>query len=273
VKRPINKIFIFTIIFLISFSSITLIQNVNCSTTIIPPIGSTPKIDGVIDQQNNEWGSANKSTLYLYQNLSSPENPLPIDLWVMQDQTSLFISIQFEFDHHGSSDYNKEFVGILISEDVLGDYSDARFIQFSNISADKFQYLDCYIDNSVFILDDVSNGEGAAKLDGNKITYEFGTPIEINDESGQDVWLQTQFTYNFSIVYGTSAVYPGVYPGEILLENNILIKIQFPIYKPPEIPIDKLIINFIIFGIVSAFFIYYVFSIRKIKDKVKRLRS
>ncbi|MHA1106574.1 MAG: hypothetical protein ACTSPN_12780 [Promethearchaeota archaeon] len=46
------------IIILISLSSITLIQNVKCSTTLIPTIGSTPTIDGVIDQQNNEWGSA-----------------------------------------------------------------------------------------------------------------------------------------------------------------------------------------------------------------------
>jgi hypothetical protein len=256
-------------IILISFSSITLIQNVRCSTTLIPTIGSTPTIDGVIDKQNDEWGSANKNSIYLYLNPSSPENGLLIDLWVMQDQTSLFISIQFDLEEHGSSENDEEFVGILISEDELGDYSDSRFIQFSNISAGEFQYLDYYINNSEFIIDDVSNGEGAAALDGNKIIYEFGTPIEIPDESGQDVWLQAQFVYNFSIIYGKTPFYPE----GILIENNILIKIQYPIYTPPNPPIDKILFNTIIFGAVGIFFIYYVNSIRKIRDKVKRIRS
>ena len=268
-KRPTNKILIFAIIILISFSSITLIQNVRCSTTLIPTIGSTPTIDGVIDRQNNEWGSANKNKLYLYRNLSLPVNGLLIDLWIMQDQTSLFISIQFELDQHASSEYDEEFVGILISEDELGDYSDARFIQFSNISAGEFQYLDYYINNSEFILDDDSNGEGAARLDGNKITYEYGTPIEFNDESVQDVWFQTKFTYNFSIVYGITSSYPG----GIMIENNILIEIQYPTYTHPNPPIDKILIDIIIFGAVGIFFIYYVNSIRKMRDKVKRLRS
>ena len=256
-------------IILISFSSITLIQNVKCSSTLIPTIGSTPTINGVIDRKNDEWGSANKISLYLYQNLSSPEDGLLIDLWVMQDQTSLFISIQFEFEEHGTSVYDEEFVGILISEDELGDYSDARFIQFSNISAEEFQYLDYYINNSEFIIDDVSNGEGAAALDGNKIIYEYGTPIEIPDESGQDVWLQAQFVYNFSIIYGKTPFYPE----GILIENNTLIKIQYPTYTPPNPPIEKIVFNIIIFGAVGIFFIYYINSIRKTRDKVKRLRS
>jgi len=268
VKRPTNKILIFTIIILISLSSITLIQNVKCSTTLIPTIGSTPTIDGVIDQQNNEWGSANKTSLYLYHNLSSPEDGLPIDLWIMQDQTSFFISIQFELEQHGSSEYDEEFVGFLISEDELGDYSDARLIQFSNMSAGEFQYLDYYINNSVFILDDESNGEGAAGLEGNKITYEYGTPIEINDESTQDVWFQTKFTYNFSIIYGKTPSY-----SEEIWENNILIEIQYPPYPPANPPPPKLIFNSIIFGVIGVVFIYYVNSIRKMRDKVKRLRS
>ncbi|MBY9003012.1 MAG: hypothetical protein KGD73_03490 [Candidatus Lokiarchaeota archaeon] len=268
-KRQTNKILILTMIILITFSSITLIQNARCSTPLIPTIGSTPVIDGVIDLQNDEWGSASKYDFNLYQNLSSPENGLPIDLWIMQDQTSFFISIQFELDQHGSSEYDEEFVGILISKDELGDYSDARLIQFSNMSTEEFQYLDYYINNSVFFLDDVSNGEGAAALDGNKIAYEFGTPIEIDDESAQDVWFQHKFTYNISIVFGKSASYPE----GILIENNTLIEIQFPIYIPPPPPNPKLLINTIIFGAVGIFFIYYVISIRKIKDKVKRLRS
>ncbi|MHA1497532.1 MAG: hypothetical protein ACTSRT_08280 [Promethearchaeota archaeon] len=227
------------IIILISLSSITLIQNVKCSTTLIPTIGSTPTIDGVIDQQNNEWGSADKNSLYLYQNLSSPGHGLLIDLWIMQDQTSFFISIQFELEQHGSSEYDEEFVGLLISEDELGDYTDARLIQFSNMSAGEFHYLDYYINNSVFILDDDSNGEGAAGLDGNKITYEFGTPIEIYDESAQDVWLQTQFTYNFSIIYGKTPSYPE----GIMISNHTLIEIQYPIYTPPNPPIDKILLR------------------------------
>ncbi|MCJ7647925.1 MAG: hypothetical protein MUP85_04880, partial [Candidatus Lokiarchaeota archaeon] len=96
------------------------------------------------------------------------------------------------------------------------------------------------------------------------------TPIEIPDESGQDVWLQAQFVYNFSIIYGKTPFYPE----GILIENNILIKIQYPIYTPPPNPqIDKIIFNTIIFGAVGIFFIYYVNSIRKIRDKVKRIRS
>lgn len=267
-KRPTYKILILTMIILITFSSITLIQNARCSTTLIPTIGSTPTIDGVIDLQNDEWGSASKYDFKLYQNLSSPENGLPIDLWIMQDQTSFYISIQFELDQHGSSENDEEFVGILISEDELGDYSDARLIQFSNMSTGEFQYLDYYINDSMFILDDDSNGEGAAALDGNKIAYEFGTPIETTDESGQDVWFQRKFTYNISIVFGKSASYPE----GILIENNTLIEIQYPRYPGPPPPDPKILINSIIFGSVGIFFIYYINSIRKIKDKVKRLR-
>ncbi|MHA1457932.1 MAG: hypothetical protein ACTSR5_18500 [Promethearchaeota archaeon] len=58
------------IIILISLSSITLIQNVKCSTTLIPTIGSTPTIDGVIDQQNNEWGSAETRIASIYIKIS-----------------------------------------------------------------------------------------------------------------------------------------------------------------------------------------------------------
>ena len=137
-------------IVLIYFSSITLIQNVTCSTTIIPIIGSTPTIDGVIDRQNDEWESASKNIIYLYQNLSSPEDGLLTDLWIMQDQTSLFLSIQFEFEQHGSSGYDEEFVGVLISEDESGAYSDARIIQFSDMSTGEFQYLDYNINDSVY---------------------------------------------------------------------------------------------------------------------------
>jgi hypothetical protein len=269
VKRPTNKLLILTMIILISLSLITSIQNAKCSTTLIPKIGNTPIIDGVIDLQNDEWADSSKYSLFLYHNLSAPENGLPIDLWTLQDQTSLFIAIQFEFDHHDSNEYNDEFVGILISDDELGDYSDAKLIQFSNMTAQEFQYLDYYIVNSVFIKDNESNGEGAAALDGNKITYEFGMPVEIKDESGQDVWLQRQFTYNISIVYGKTASYPE----GILLENNFLIEIQFPRYIPPSTPIDKILFNTIIFGGVGVFIIYYISSFRNVKDKIRRLRS
>ena len=112
-------------------------------------------------------------------------------------------------------------------------------------------------------------------------TFTFGTvelkpgrfqltvkPIEINDESTQDVWFQTKFTYNFSIIYGITPSY-----SEEILENNILIEIQYPPYPPANPPPPKLIFNSIIFGVIGVVFIYYVNSIRKMRDKVKRIRS
>ena len=247
-------------------------------TTLKPEFGETPTIDGVIDTGLDEWDGALKAKITVYKNLSNPINGLVMDFWIMQDDIEddefLFIAIQFEVEDHSSSDYWEEFVGISISEDDPDDppeFKDAKIIQFSNITTGEFTYNDYWINDSIYYIDDQSEGEGAAGLEGDKVVYEFSIPVNIFDDSYQDIYLRPLYTYAFNIIYGKSPSYPD----GILLSNYKLIEIQFSEYQNPFTGWELILLtlNIVIFGSIGGFYFFYIYRITKLKDKIRRLRS
>ncbi|MHA1197446.1 MAG: hypothetical protein ACTSSM_15290, partial [Promethearchaeota archaeon] len=58
------------------------------------------------------------------------------------------------------------------------DFTDFRVIQFTNISTGQYNYRDYHINNFLYVLDVNQSGEGAAKLKGDIITYEFSINLD-----------------------------------------------------------------------------------------------
>ncbi|GAH82815.1 unnamed protein product, partial [marine sediment metagenome] len=149
--------------------------------------GAAPVIDGIIDSTTGEWEQAEKQNIYLYPNITVPENGLVIDLWVLQEGVNLYILVRFDLQDHGSSDYDNEFIGILIADEISNsDFTDAKIVQYSNISENTFQYLDYHINNTAYEEDIIPNGAGASNLEGNQITYEFSMPVKNTEDPLQD---------------------------------------------------------------------------------------
>jgi len=224
--------------------------------------GESPTIDGYIEISTQEWNSATKIQILL--------NDLPIKLWVMNNNEYLFISVQFDLllSAHNST----EFVGIILSNTTsenLEDFVDAKIVQFSNISVNKFQYFDLHIHDSIFINDTMSNGYGAAKLEGFTSTYEFSIPINEISESNEDVILENGKTSAFKIIYGVSPYYPSGIRKDVIVQ----------IYIEPISPETPQFINatlfflvVIVFCILGAFYIFYIYKIFKLKDKIDRIK-
>ena len=238
--------------------------------------GSAPSIDGVIDRQNNEWNNAVKESLYLFPNMTDPINGLLIDLWVMQTESNLYLSIQFQLEDHTSGDYNSEFIGVLIADKrdaaTQEDFTDAKVVHFNNLSSGTFQFSDYYINNSVFYIDAIQNGKGAAQLEGNDITYEFSIPIGYNGTNVQDVNLNfgPGAKNIYRIVFGVG----GISFNDFRVQNEVTIELQFPPYVPPLSITEILLLTFniIIFGAVGGFYIFYIYRITKLKKEIKRIK-
>ncbi|MCK4286324.1 MAG: hypothetical protein KAX18_08975, partial [Candidatus Lokiarchaeota archaeon] len=119
---------------LLLVSSLFIIKSYGAVEEIDAKFGEAPIIDGVIDDTADEWKKAFKTQLIL--------TDLPIDLWVMQNNLKLFISVQIdlEVEAHNST----EFIGLLISNsssENQEDFIDAKIVQFSDIQTDEFVYL------------------------------------------------------------------------------------------------------------------------------------
>jgi uncharacterized integral membrane protein len=237
--------------------------------------GVAPNIDGVIDRADNEWNNAVKNSTYLYPNMTNPENGLPINLWVLQTAKNLYLSVQFQLEDHNSSEYAHEFIGILISATGgQNDFVDAKVVQFNNLSRGDYNYTDYYIENELFYKDTIQNGNGAAKLDGNDITYEFALPIRNNESDVEDSYLNygpgnPQKVYK--IVFGTALISFD----DFLLQNEVTIELQFPPYIPP-LSITEIVIltlNIVIFGTIGVTFAFYVYRITQLKKEVKRIKK
>jgi len=272
VKRSAYLVLLSFLVLAVTLNSIIYVQGE--IVALKPEVGKTPTIDGVIDTGLDEWDEALKEKITVYKNLSNPINGLLMDFWIMQDDDSLFIAIQFEFDEHSSSEFYEEFVGVSISEDDPDDppeFKDAKIIQFSNITTGEFTYNDYWINDSMYYIDDQSEGEGAAALEGDKVVYEFSFPVNIFDESYQDIYLRPLYTYAFNIIYGKSPSYPD----GIILSNYKLIEIQFSEYENPFTGWELILLTFniIIFGSIGGFYFFYVYRITKLKEKIRRLRS
>lgn len=253
-------------------SYFAIINGFGAEVTINPLFGRAPVIDGKIDTSNNEWNRAVKDRIHLFANLSQPVNGLPVDIWTMQNGSNLYISIQFSLESHNEH----EFVGLLIARnasELTEDFKDAKIVQFINISSDEYQYKDFFIKNSVYNEDSLSNGNGAAKLVGDKATYEFVLPVEKNETDIEDVFLLSGDTYAFKVVLGGSLLYPPSFPDDFMVSNIVLIKISYFIPKGlTSLEVLYLVFSIIIFGTIGALYIFYLYRIVKIKGKIERIR-
>ncbi len=233
--------------------------------------GAAPVIDGIIDSTTGEWNQAEKQNIYLYPNITVPENGLAIDLWVIQEGENLYILVRFDLEDHGSSDYDNEFIGILIAdENSNSDFTDAKIVQYSNISENIFQYLDYHINDTMYEEDISPNGTGASNLEGNQITYEFSMPVRNTEDSLQDVYLNYARIYDFKIVFGDTALYPD----GIIISNIVSIKLQHPTFTPPSL--EELIVfitTIVIFSTIGALYIFYLYRITQLKKEIRRIRS
>jgi len=248
-------------------SSFCIINGYGAAVEIDPEFGQAPIIDGSIDDSTGEWKEAIKTEVNL--------TGLPTDLWVMQTNKELFISLQLDLyeGYHNAT----EFFGILIStnsSERLEDFTDAKFIQFFDIYTNNFTYYDYYINNSIFLNDTIQDGKGAGKLEGTVSVYEFSIPIGQTNTNGNDedaiFFSEDEMSYAFNITYGDRPSYPdGILKSEIILIN----------VKPPlgkEIKLTELIIfifSIIVFSVIGIFFGYYIYKIIKLKEKIERLRS
>lgn len=274
-KTNFNLITLVFVISLMMGAYFNVIIGFGAEVTINPLFGRAPVIDGEIDTSNNEWSKAVKERIHLFSNLSDPVNGLPVDIWVMQNDSSssLYISIQFSLESHNEN----EFVGILMARnnsEITEDFKDAKIIQFTNISNSDYQYKDFYIRNALYTEDSRSNGNGAAKFEGDEVTYEFVIPVEENETDTDDVFIEHGRVYAFKIILGDSITYPASYPNDIKVSNIVLINISY--YIPRELtPLEwlYLVLSIIIFSTIGVLYIFYIFRVVKLREKTERIRT
>jgi len=251
-----------TVIFLISSSNAAIID-------FEPDYGYAPDIDGEIDRSKKEWENASKEVINLLG--SSPtDKGIPIKLWVMQNGSNLYISVQFDLENHQP----QEFIAILISNSEATSnesFVDAKILQFTDlgIGRDNYNYFDYYMVNEKLFRDTEFNGEAAAKLDDNEIIYEFRIPVN-NSDDDNDVFLDFGETYAFKIVYGEFAEYPASFKKS----NIVLIDIEYP---PKEKENEWILIHnilcVIIFSGLGGLFAFYTYKIIFIKKKIRRVKE
>ena len=272
-KKNATSIVIFIIIAQILISSAFLIAKSHGDTIEFNVgFGTAPVIDGVVDGATGEWASAEKLEIELVPDLSNQSDGLSIELWALQAEPNLYILARFDLNDHNSSEYDEEFLGILIADwDADLDFTDAKIVQFSNMSTSSYSYLDYYINNTVYYEDTNPNGDGAAKLEGNQIIYEFSMPVENIEGGTEDVELDLDDTFNFKMIFGKTATYPS----GIIISNTISIYLQYP-PGAPELPIGEFLMSIttiVIFSTIGAFFVYYIYRITRLKKEIERIRS
>ena len=254
---------IFTVNFLIN-NSYAVIEDIE------PDYGYAPEIDGDIDRSEKEWINATKEKINLIGSNPITDKGIPIEIWVMQNDSDLYISIQFELETHKS----QEFIGIFISNSEATSnesFIDAKILQFFNLGeiGERYEYLDYYLLNDEFIMDQEFNGEAAAKLDGHEIVYEFRIPVNNSDDS-QDVFLDFGDEYAFKIVYGEIPDYSD----GIKKSNIVLIEIEYQEKEEENIWIlVHNILCIIIFCGLGGLIALYIYKIIVIKKKIRRVRE
>ncbi len=270
-KKNLTRIITLIFITQVLLSSVCLIRN-SYGTPIEVGFGIAPIIDGVIDTTINEWNSAEKLSISLFPNLTNPSNGLPIDLWILQADLSLNILVRFDLNDHSSSEFDNEFLGILIADwDDSLNFTDAKIVQFSNISENTLEYLDNYIDDTVYYEDIISDGEGTANLEGNEVIYEFSMPVKNVEEGIEDVELDHGLKFDFKIVFGKTATYPD----GIIISNIVSIDLEYP-PGAPDIDIGELLMSistFTIFTTIGILFAFYIYRITQLKKEIERIRS
>jgi len=224
--------------------------------------GETPEIDGFIDLSSQEWNKATKVPIDL--------EGLPISLWVMQDDSNLYITVQFELEIDAHE--HTEFFGLIISNGSSieqEEFLDAKIIQFSNKSTNDFDYIDYHINNSIFLNDTDYNGKGAATIEGKDSTYEFSIPIKVGVGDEEDVLLDFGHSYAFNLTYGDMPIYPsGIKKSAIILIN---IK-SYTTSEPPLGNIAPLVLVIVVFSILGILYGYFIYKIFRLKDNIERIK-
>ncbi|MFX0038458.1 MAG: hypothetical protein ACFFCY_04620 [Promethearchaeota archaeon] len=263
-KKEIFKLLICIILINITAGSLFLLANGYCATKEINSnYGESPVIDGYIDLSAKEWDQAFKDNNFYLEDL-------PIDLWVMQDDKNLYVSIQFDLlvDHHSTN----EFIGLIISNSSSEDkeeFIDAKIIQFSNISLNEYNYYDYNVNGSFFIIDIEKDGDGAAKLEGFTSTYEFSLPIKGVNANEEDSALDYGNGYAFNITYGETPIYPGGIKKNALVLINIK---SSPATIPSIINIVLYVLSTLAFSVLGILLGFYTYRIFKLKEHVEKYR-
>lgn len=263
-KRENFRVLTCIIIINITIVSLFLLANGYCATEEInSKYGKSPVIDGYIDLSAKEW---NKAAFNDEVSLGG----IPLDLWVMHDEKNLYIAIQFDLilGHHSIN----EFIGLIISNSSSEDkeeFIDAKIIQFTNISANEYNYFDYNVSDSVFLIDTEKNGDGAAKLEGIISTYEFSLPIKGDDANEDDAALDYGNGYAFNITYGETPAYPSGIEKSALVLINIKSLIA-PI--PSIINVVFSVLSIIVFSVLGILLGFYIYRIFKLKENIEKYR-
>lgn len=262
------------LVYLFIFSNFLIINANAAEEDIEPEYGFAPEIDGDIERSKKEWENATKEEINLIFNKTSNPNDKGIltDIWVLQNSSDLYISIQFELENHAA----EEFIAIIISESESESdtsFYDAKIVQFYDLGGpnEDDRYRDYYIINGQFFRDSEDNGDGAADLHGNKIIYEFRIPVNASEEDDRDVDLEFGESYAFKIVYGENDDYQ-----DILNEKSsiVLIDIEYP--KSEEMPLWKkvvFILAIIAFGAIGGLYGLYIYKVLVIEKKIGRIKE
>ncbi len=269
-KLTVNIFILIFIIHILFISNFLVINSYAATEEFEPEFGLAPEIDGDIDKSVDEWENASKEEIFLKSEILITE--LPVEVWVLQNDSDLYISIQFELEE--SARNSEEFIGILISKsDSESEFFDAKIVQFSGLggSSERFEYLDFYIKNNQFYEDKETNGDGAGELHGNKIIYEFRIPVNDSEgEDSKDVSLDFGEKYAFKIVYGEN----NNYPDSIKMGNVIEIEITYPSIDERTIEEKVLFVLAIIsFSTLGGIYGLYIYKIIIIKKKIRRIRE
>jgi len=273
-KNAISIITLILVAQILVSSAFLIVKSYGTPTEFDVGFGTAPVIDGVVNGATNEWGSAVKADLELFPDISNQTDGLSIELWVLQAELTLYILARFDLNDHSSSEYDNEFLGILIADEDAGlEFTDAKIVQFSNISTNTYSYLDYYINNTVYYEDENPNGSGFAKLEGDQIVYEFSMPVKNTEGGDQDVELvhAENINFNFMIVFGKKTT---SYSSGIIISNIISIKLQFPPRETESIgELLMSISTIVIFSTIGALFMFYIFRITRLKKEIERIRS
>jgi hypothetical protein len=190
----------------------------------------------------------------------------------MQNESDLYISIQFELETHAP----QEFIAIIISEsdsESNSSFYDAKIVQFYDLGGpnEDYRYRDYYIRNGVFFRDEEDNGEGAADLHGNKMIYEFRLSVNASEGDDRDVDLEFGEEYAFKIIYGENDNYQ-----DILNEKNSIVKIDIQYPKSEDIPLWQkvvFILAIIAFSAIGLLYGLYIYKILVIRKKIGRIKE
>lgn len=271
---------IFLVIILISITYIfvgssLLLRNVYAADEDFEPdFGNNPEIDGDIDRTLKEWENASKEEVLLRAN-PNDQTGIPTDIWVMQNESNLFISIQFELELSYRSP--NEFIAILISKsdsERNTSFYDAKIVQFYDLGGkdEDNRYRDYHISNGIFYEDDDEDGDGAADLHGDKMIYEFRIPLNgTQDEDTDDVDLEFGEYYAFKVVYGENDDYNSI---QHELSSIVQIEIQYPDeIKEPWWMTLLFFLGLVVFGIIGVTYGLYIYKILILKKKTERIKS